>query len=335
MAAGPALYRYDIATNRLVTATTDLPIGDIKQIAVSPQYGTDQTLWIGTPDGVWVSHDAGTSFVRAPGFTTFALRSVRDAGSDLFAAGEEGIWRLRGGIWQSLNAKMVGDAATVNSAIAVSPAYTQDHTIFTVSGLANALGASLYRSQDSGDTWNTPLAGLEYINQVILSPDFAQDRRVYLVAVQQIWQSHDSGDTWAKEPYWDFTHQVAMLAASPTFAQDHALVAVGNGIYRSNDGEFLAGCGRAAGAGSKRRPGLVAQKPGLGKKRTPIPGHFGGRGASPLPTPRPGLGQQRQGTDMDTASGGARSAHQHTGDGAKCRRQRRGALYWHLRRQRV
>ncbi len=204
MAAGPALYRYDMAANRLVTATTDLPIGDIKQIAVSPQFGTDQTLWIGAPDGVWVSHDAGISFVRAPGFTTFALRSVRNAGSDLFAAGEEGIWRLRGGIWQALNAKMVGDAATVNSDLAVSPAYDQDHTIFTVSGLANALGASLYRSQDSGDTWSTSLTGLEYINQVVLSPDFAQDRRVYLVAVQQIWESQDGGDTWAKDPYLGF-----------------------------------------------------------------------------------------------------------------------------------
>ena len=77
MAAGPDLYRYDVAANRLVTATTDLPIDDIKQIAVSPQFGTDQTLWIGALDGVWVSHDAGASFVRAPGFTTFALRSVR------------------------------------------------------------------------------------------------------------------------------------------------------------------------------------------------------------------------------------------------------------------
>ena len=62
------------------------------------------------------------------------------------------------------------------------------------------------------------MAGLEYINQIVLSPDFAQDRRVYLVAVQQIWESHDGGDTWAKEPYWDFTHQVRMLAASPALA---------------------------------------------------------------------------------------------------------------------
>jgi photosystem II stability/assembly factor-like uncharacterized protein len=157
-------------------------------------------------------------------------------GSDIFAAGEEGIWRLRGGIWQSLNAKMAGDAATVNSDIAVSPAYDQDHTLFTVNGLANAMGASLYRSQDSGDTWGAPLTSLEYINQVVLSPDFAQDRRVYMVAVHQIWQSQDGGDTWTKEPYWDFTHQVSTLAASPTFAQDHVLVAVGNGIYRSSDG---------------------------------------------------------------------------------------------------
>ncbi|MFN8466900.1 MAG: sialidase family protein [Caldilineaceae bacterium] len=242
MAAGAALYRYDVAANRLVTATTNLPIGDIKQIAVSPQFGTDQTIWIGAADGVWVSHDAGASFVRAPGFTTFALRSVRAAGSsggspgDLFAAGEEGIWRLRGGTWQSLNAKMLGDAATVNSAIAVSPAYDQDHTLFTVNGLANAMGSSLYRSQDGGDTWSAPLASLEYINQIVLSPGYGQDRRVFLVAVQQIWESQDGGDTWAKEPYWDFTHQVRMMAASPALAQDHVLVAVGNGIYRSTDG---------------------------------------------------------------------------------------------------
>jgi photosystem II stability/assembly factor-like uncharacterized protein len=241
MAAGPALYRYDVAANRLVTATTDLPISDIEQIAVSPHFGTDQTLWIGAPDGVWISHDAGTSFVRTQGFTTFALRSVEAAGGsgaagDLFAAGDEGVWRLRGGIWQSLNRQMLGDAATVNSRLAVSPAYDQDHTLFTVNAFANAMGASLYRSQDGGDTWSTSLAGLEYTNQIVISPDFAQDRRVYLVAVQQIWESQDGGDTWAKEPYWDSTHQVRMLAASPVLAQDHVLIAVGNGIYRSSDG---------------------------------------------------------------------------------------------------
>ena len=81
MAAGPNLYRYDVVANRVVTATSGLPIDDIKQIAVSPHFGTDQTIWVGALDGVWISHDAGASFVRAQGYTTFPLRSVAAAGA--------------------------------------------------------------------------------------------------------------------------------------------------------------------------------------------------------------------------------------------------------------
>ena len=324
MAAGPNLYRYDVASNSLLTATTSLPIGDIEQIAVSPHFGQDQTLWIGAPDGVWISHDAGATFVHAPGFAPFELRSVRSAGgapdSDLFAAGAEGVWQLRGGSWQSLNRQMLGSAATVNTDLAISPAYAQDHTLFTVHGVANGLGASLYRSQDGGDTWSTPLVGLEYINQVVISPDFAQDRRVYLVAVQQIWASTDGGDTWAKQPYWDFTHQVRMLAASPTLAQDNVLVAIGNGIYRSTD----AGNSWQVVAGppmlNPNDPqawsptGLVWAK--SGRLYLAVCGVGSNRA---LPAPRPALDQHRQGADLDAAHCCARPADQCHGNRSQCR----------------
>jgi photosystem II stability/assembly factor-like uncharacterized protein len=276
MAADSYLYRYDVAANALLTVTTNLPRSTIEKIVLSPHFGEDKTLWVGDYNGVWISQDAGATFTRGEGFVPFPLDRVvaaappaenpqSDAFSgDIFAAGDEGVWRLHNGSWQPMNHGMLGQAATVNVDLALSPAYAQDHTLFTIHALANALGATLFRSQDGGVSWDQPLGGLEYMNQVLFSPDYAQDRRVYLVATKEIRQSADGGTTWARQPFWDGTHTARKLAASPTFAQDHTLIAVGDRVYRSTD----AGASWAAVAGA---PALAGDD---GKGWTPTRLHW-------------------------------------------------------------
>ena len=238
--SGPNLYRYDIAGNRMVTVTTNLVTGYIHRLALSPTFADDNTILLGELNGVWISHDAGATFVRAEGFLPLPIERVQAVGGrhdgDLFAAGENGVWRHDAEGWHSLNSGALGTIHSLVVDLALSPGYADDRTLFAVQQSAIRAGSSFLRSTDAGHNWQSLLAGLEYMNQVVLSPDFVHDRRVYLVAVRKIWVSGDGGDTMVQDPFWDDAHSVRLLAISPTFAQDHALVAAGDKVYRSPDG---------------------------------------------------------------------------------------------------
>ena len=224
--------------------------------------------------------------------------------------------------------------ATVNSNLAVSPHYDQDHTLFTTSGLANGIGAALLRSRDSGDTWKTVTA-LEYINGIVLhltfrrTPAFTWWRPTRsgnrLIAVTHGPQN-PTGIPHTRWPCWRHRHHSPRTIRWSPWATASIVPVTG-----AAPGRLWPG--RRCWIRTAPRAGRL--EAWSGQKADTCTWPFRRQSASPLPTPRPGLDQQRQGTDMDTASGGARSAHQHAGDGAKCRRQRRGALYGHLRRQRV
>ena len=155
---------------------------------------------------------------------------------DLFAAGENGVWRHDAGGWHSLNTGTLGTIHSLVVDLALSPGYADDRTLFAVQLSAIRAGSSFLRSTDAGHTWQSLLGGQEYMNQVVLSPDFVHDRRVFLVAVRKIWRSNNGGDTMMQDPFWDDANSVRLLAISPNFAQDHALVAAGDKVYRSTDG---------------------------------------------------------------------------------------------------
>ena len=237
--SGPNLYRYDVAGNRMVTVTTNLVTGYIRRLALSPTFANDNTILVGELNGVWISHDAGATFTRA-GLLAPSDRARAGGGGrhdgDLFAAGEEGVWRHDAGGWHSLNTGILGTIHSLVVDLALSPGYADDRTLFAVQQSPIRAGSSFLRSTDAGHTWQSLLGGQEYMNQVVLSPDFVHDRRVYLVAVKKIWVSSDGGDTMVQDPFWGDAHMVRFLAVSPNFAQDHALVAVGDKIYRSTDG---------------------------------------------------------------------------------------------------
>lgn len=239
-AGGPDLYRYDIGSNRMLTVTTDLVTGYIHRLALSPTFGSDSTILLGELNGVWLSQDAGATFVRGEGFSPMPVRSIQAIGNrhdgDLFAGGQNGIWRHDGEGWHSLNTGVLGTMPSTVADLALSPDYAQDQTLFAVQLPAIGLGSSFLRSTDAGQSWQSLVVGKEYMNQVVISPDFVHDRRVYLVAVKKIWVSSDGGDTMVQDPFWDDTHAVRFLTISPNFAQDHTLVAAGDKMYRSADG---------------------------------------------------------------------------------------------------
>jgi hypothetical protein len=211
----------------------------ILRLAPSPAFADDQTLLIGASDGAWRSTDGGQTVVRSAGFAPLRIYALAAAGnlaaSDLYVGTEFGVWRRSGGAWEPLNAGLEGGAALIVRNLALSPAFAEDKTVFISGGGSTGLGASVYRSTDGGAAWQR-LTTTEYIDQLVLSPNFKQDRRIFMVAMQAISTSSDGGATWVKQPYWDFTNTARSLAVSPDFAADQTLVAAGSGVHRSTDG---------------------------------------------------------------------------------------------------
>lgn len=239
-AAGRTLFQFDRGAGAFMTMTTNLPASAILRLQPSPAFATDHTLFAGTPDGVFVSNDGGATFARSAGFAPFRITDIDGAsdpmaGGDLFLSGEYGVWKRLGGNWQPLNNGMVGGLAYGVVDLAVSPAYSQDGTLFAAENRLWGVGGFLFKSIDRGASWRQVYASAG-LGQVVVSPDFAADHTAFSLAYNRVQRSTDGGETWADLPYWsDYRHSARMLAISPSFAADHSLYAVGSEIYYSHD----------------------------------------------------------------------------------------------------
>ncbi|HTT62030.1 MAG TPA: hypothetical protein VMG35_09330 [Bryobacteraceae bacterium] len=114
------------------------------------------------------------------------------------------------------------------SAVAVSPDFAQDLTIFAATGaLSIKINAyALLRSTDGGVTW-LPVNGLfnnSQINAIVFSPAYSQDQTVYVGAAGGLFQTTNQGTSWVQL----YAKPVKSLALSPNFAVDNTLLAVTN-----------------------------------------------------------------------------------------------------------
>jgi photosystem II stability/assembly factor-like uncharacterized protein len=115
-------------------------------------------------------------------------------------------------------------------AIAASPAFQQDHSLF----VAGRTG--LFRSTDGGRSWRHAIDG--EVLTVVVSPAYADDAQLFAGTAQDgVLRSGDGGLGWggANSGLLDLT--VLSLALSPRFAQDRtAFVGTASGLYRSRNG---------------------------------------------------------------------------------------------------
>ncbi|MCS7039403.1 MAG: hypothetical protein RMN24_04575, partial [Anaerolineae bacterium] len=240
VAAGPTLYRYSTGGNAFIPLPADLAGKGIFRLAVSPGFATDGTLLAGTLDGVWISHDGGLSFRLGHGFhplpvTVLAAEPGFASSSDLFAGSEFGVWRHAAGRWAPTGPGLMGVLAASITDIALSPAYSTDDTLFVARVSGVSIGGSLFRSTDRGMSWQL-LKNAAYVGQVQVSPAFATDRRVFMLADNRVHYSTDAGETWAFSPFWlTYPHAAYRFVLSPGFAADRVLIAAGYTVYRSTD----------------------------------------------------------------------------------------------------
>ena len=238
VAAGLVLYRYD--AGGFAALPPSLAGKPILRLAVSPTFATDHTLLAGTLDGVWLSSDGGISFSLSDGFYPLGVNALAaepgyDGNDDLFAAGNQGVWRRASGHWRPTGPGMISVLAAGVPDVAVSPAYAADATLFAsrVSGVS--IGGSLYKSTNRGDTWVLK-KNAAYVSQVLPSPAFAADQRVFMLADSRVHYSTDGGETWDFSPYWlTYPNAAYRFTLSATFAADQTVIAAGYDLHRSTD----------------------------------------------------------------------------------------------------
>ena len=91
--------------------------------------------------------------------------------------------------WTSLG----GPTGTQIESLVVSPAYSNDHIIYALTS------SGLYRSSNSGTTWQYALTGIapQHIISLAMSPDFANDGTIFAGTDAGVLRSTDSGKSWA------------------------------------------------------------------------------------------------------------------------------------------
>jgi hypothetical protein len=161
------------------------------------------------------------------------------ADGTLFAATTEGIYRStdRGGSWQRVLAGTAGRRVRFTH-VRLSPAFAQDGVLFAAYVDETDVGAGLYKSVNSGQSW-TQNSSVGEVRAMVISPAYAADQTIFIAHGDTVWKSTDGGGAWTSHELipGDDRLDVYDLAISPAFASDGTLFASGFGrILHSADG---------------------------------------------------------------------------------------------------
>jgi photosystem II stability/assembly factor-like uncharacterized protein len=184
----------------------------ILSLAISPGWPAHPVLLVGTGKGVYrlLTADLSSGELKqaAEGFVileTSVLAQSADESLLLTGARDHGVYATidDGQSWLPIGLQG-GYGYYAISALAVSPAYDADDTIFAAWASNTGIGGVLYRTQDGGATWESVYSH-DFIGSVAISPDFAADHTVFATGNQgRIQKSTGSGDdgSWAQLGTW-------------------------------------------------------------------------------------------------------------------------------------
>jgi photosystem II stability/assembly factor-like uncharacterized protein len=227
-------------------------------VAFSPNYDSDQTLFVSMVNHVLISEDGGHSWKKTPLYTDpLGISTIAGDERDIpylilpspdFAQDQTLFVGMSGG--EILKSEDRGQTfATIGkvpggklSALAISPNFAQDQTLFAANSLSG-----IAKSIDGGETWNFvsgagegETKGVDRQVSFAISPNFSSDQLVLAGTDTGLLQSVDGGEIWqqASCEYCGRDNTIAAVAFSPNFAKDQEVFmsVKGRGLFKSSDG---------------------------------------------------------------------------------------------------
>jgi len=176
-----------------------------REIRVSPDFTRDDTLYIASDTGLWVSRDRGDSWelldggLGQPGVRSLELSPDFTSDRTIFAGTvEQGVFISTdaGLSWAPANNGLVLDGAGIDiEGLGVSPGWSHDRTLFV-----STRPFGVYRSIDGGQSWQPASSGLDLtsLRDLAVSPDFGHDRTLVVDSFDWSWISTDAGASWKR-----------------------------------------------------------------------------------------------------------------------------------------
>ena len=213
------------------------PAKDIYDLALSPKYPNEKTIYLGTHEGVYQSNDNGASWnLLINGITAVNVEELEvspdfDNDGTVFAGTWRGLFKsLDGGISWGLNGF---DGRTVD--IELSPNFKSDRMLFAL------VEDSLFKSTDTGESWS--LVATDLIGKLAISPNYPIDSTIFVYSEGGgVFKSIDNGNSWNAVNNGLTSLEISALAISPSYLNDQTLVAgtfmseSDGGVFRSRDG---------------------------------------------------------------------------------------------------
>jgi len=182
----------------------------ILSLAISPSWPTQPVLLVGTQKGVYrlLSVDATTGELKQLTNGGSQIRStVMDFADDealLFTGtSNHGVYAGANGATSWLPIGLQGGSGyfAIN-AVASSPNFSSDQTLFATWASNTGIGGDLRRTTDGGETWTTVYSS-DLVADVAVSPDFANDGTVWASGnYARLQRSIDGGATFTQLVTW-------------------------------------------------------------------------------------------------------------------------------------
>ncbi len=166
--------------------------------------------------------------------TALALSPNFERDELAFAATHAGLYRTTdsGRSWEPCGGGLTNPFV---EAVAASPQYTDDHTVFL-----GTRDGTLFRSTDGGHSWTCLgwLGERSAVIAVVISPNYSEDGTVLAGTFEDgVYRSHDRGATWTSSNFGLLDLSVMAMSISPDFATDETVfLATPTGAYRSRNG---------------------------------------------------------------------------------------------------
>lgn len=210
---GPGIFKSDTGGEDWTDIYGALPMGlpgdpefqtRVRSIAISPAYASDHTVFVATNGGVFRSTSIPVSWSEAdtgfPGYPD---------------------WPLGGGL-NSFDIR----------AVAMSPAFATDHTVFAGGNFFG--GPGIMKSSSVQTKWTDSGAGLPpdfYARALAVSPAYASDHTVFVGTDTGVYVSTTGGASWNSISTGLGDVPIYSIAVSPAYATDHVFFAAGNAVH--------------------------------------------------------------------------------------------------------